>query len=178
MLRCLHSPISKFIFYVWFLDQHICFQWWKNNVDNYLFNQHYPVHIFLYFHLHNIQWQMAKLLGICCHFMVWTDSFVANLLLFICFCKNCVDRVDRANSLGNDLEKNQHALSRSVPVTDHGDAGSSNLNENHYTGYVALEGCSNSVASQLLNDRMYPNNLLRGNFYLFTTYSFSICCIL
>ncbi|KAF7827761.1 uncharacterized protein G2W53_018925 [Senna tora] len=68
--------------------------------------------------------------------------------------RKSADRLDRANSLGNDVEKNQHALSRSVPVTNHGDAGSSNLNENHYSGFIALEGCSYSVASQLLNDRV------------------------
>ncbi|KAF7825923.1 uncharacterized protein G2W53_017087 [Senna tora] len=67
--------------------------------------------------------------------------------------RKSADRLDRANSLGNDLEKNQHAFSRSFPVTDHGDAGSSNLNQNHYSGFIALDGCSHSVASQLLNDR-------------------------
>ncbi|XP_054784523.1 uncharacterized protein LOC129291273 isoform X1 [Prosopis cineraria] len=66
--------------------------------------------------------------------------------------RKSADGLDRANSLGNDLEKNQYA-SRSVPVTDHGDAGGSNHKENHYSGLVGLEGCSNSVASQLLNDR-------------------------
>ncbi|KAK7351941.1 hypothetical protein VNO77_11728 [Canavalia gladiata] len=64
------------------------------------------------------------------------------------------DRLDRTNSVGNDLEKNQVASSRSVHILDHGDAGSSNLlNENHYSRCVALEGCSCSAAAQLLNDR-------------------------
>ncbi|XP_028755669.1 uncharacterized protein LOC114715030 [Neltuma alba] len=62
------------------------------------------------------------------------------------------DGLDQANSLGNDLEKNQHAL-RSVPVPDHGDAGGGNHKENQYSGLVGLEGCSNSRASQLMNDR-------------------------
>ncbi|KAG5044598.1 uncharacterized protein LOC114414412 isoform X1 [Glycine soja] len=64
------------------------------------------------------------------------------------------DRLDRTNSIGNDLEKNQVAYSRSVHIPDHGDAGSSNLlNENHYSRLIALEGCSCSAAAQLLNDR-------------------------
>ncbi|XP_020229171.1 uncharacterized protein LOC109810181 isoform X1 [Cajanus cajan] len=64
------------------------------------------------------------------------------------------DRLDRTNSIGNDLEKNQIASSRSVHIPDHGDAGSSNvLNENHYSRFIALEGCSYSAAAQLLNDR-------------------------
>ncbi|CAJ1972958.1 unnamed protein product [Sphenostylis stenocarpa] len=64
------------------------------------------------------------------------------------------DRLDRTNSVGNELEKNQVASSRNVPIPDHGEAGSSNLlNENHYSRFVALEGCSSSAASQLLNDR-------------------------
>ena len=62
-----------------------------------------------------------------------------------------LDRLDRTNSLSNDLEKNQ--VSRNVPVADYGDAGSSN--ESHYSGLVALEGCSGSAAARLLNDRMY-----------------------
>ncbi|XP_061372419.1 uncharacterized protein LOC133314905 [Gastrolobium bilobum] len=64
------------------------------------------------------------------------------------------DRLDRTNSVGNDLEKNQVASSRNFQVPDHRDAGSSNLlNENHYSRFIALEGCSCSPASQLLIDR-------------------------
>ncbi|XP_027356439.1 uncharacterized protein LOC113865860 isoform X3 [Abrus precatorius] len=64
------------------------------------------------------------------------------------------DRLDRTNSVGSDLEKNQAASPRSVHIPDHGDAGSSNLlNENHNSRFVALEGCSCSAAAQLLNDR-------------------------
>ncbi|XP_004500719.1 uncharacterized protein [Cicer arietinum] len=64
------------------------------------------------------------------------------------------DRLDRTNSVGNDLEKNQVFSSRNIQVPDHGDASSSNiLNENHYSRLIALEGCSGSAASQLLNDR-------------------------
>ncbi|KAK4268084.1 hypothetical protein QN277_024788 [Acacia crassicarpa] len=66
--------------------------------------------------------------------------------------RKSADGLDRANSLGNDLEKNQHA-SKSVPVTDPGDAGGNNHRENRYSGLIGLEGCSTSVASQLLNDR-------------------------
>ncbi|WVZ21379.1 hypothetical protein V8G54_008701 [Vigna mungo] len=64
------------------------------------------------------------------------------------------DRLDRTNSIGAELEKNQVASSRSVHIPDHGDAGSSNLiNENHHSRLIALEGCGCSAASQLLNDR-------------------------
>ncbi|KAI4354015.1 hypothetical protein L6164_002916 [Bauhinia variegata] len=64
------------------------------------------------------------------------------------------DRLDRTNSLGNDLEKNQVFSSRNVPVADRRDASSSNrLNENHYSGIITLEGCSSSAAYRLLNDR-------------------------
>ncbi|CAI8611522.1 unnamed protein product [Vicia faba] len=64
------------------------------------------------------------------------------------------DRLDRSNSVGSDLEKNQVASSRNFQVPDHGDASSPNiLNENHYSRFIALEGCSSSAASQLLNDR-------------------------
>ncbi|XP_014501220.1 uncharacterized protein LOC106762049 isoform X1 [Vigna radiata var. radiata] len=64
------------------------------------------------------------------------------------------DRLDRTNSIGAELEKNQVASSRSVHIPDHGDAGSSNLiNENHHSRFIALEGCGCSAASQLLNDR-------------------------
>ncbi|KAK7409749.1 hypothetical protein VNO78_00037 [Psophocarpus tetragonolobus] len=59
-----------------------------------------------------------------------------------------------ANTVGNDFEKNQVASSRTAHFPDHGDAGSSNLlNENHYSRFIALEGCSGSAAAQLLNDR-------------------------
>ncbi|XP_062077456.1 uncharacterized protein LOC133782234 isoform X2 [Humulus lupulus] len=51
-------------------------------------------------------------------------------------------------------DKNQVPASRNVPVIDHGDAGSrSLLNENTRTRLIALEGCSSSEASQLLNER-------------------------
>ncbi|XP_030510550.1 uncharacterized protein LOC115725245 isoform X3 [Cannabis sativa] len=51
-------------------------------------------------------------------------------------------------------DKNQVSGSRSVPVIDHGDAGGSSLlNEKPRTRLIALEGCSSSEASQLLNER-------------------------
>lgn len=72
----------------------------------------------------------------------------------VCFLSNFVDRLDRTNSAGSDLDKNQVTSSRNFHVPDHGDAGSSNiLNENHYSRFIALEGCSSGAASQLLNDR-------------------------
>lgn len=69
--------------------------------------------------------------------------------------KSSSDRLDRSNSVGSDIEKNQVASSKNIQVTDHGDASSSNIfNENHYSRrFIALEGCSSSAASQLLSDR-------------------------
>ncbi|CAN1127939.1 hypothetical protein LINPERPRIM_LOCUS29915, partial [Linum perenne] len=66
------------------------------------------------------------------------------------------DRIDRFGSLyANDGDKSQTlSSSRSFPGIDHGDAGIHSLqNENSRVALVALEGCSNSNASQLLNDR-------------------------
>ncbi|KAL4596804.1 hypothetical protein ACB092_12G189700 [Castanea dentata] len=65
------------------------------------------------------------------------------------------DRFDRTNNLyANDVDKNQVAGSKNVPVIDLGDSGSSNLlNENPRTGLIALQGCSSSEASRLLHDR-------------------------
>ncbi|OIV97531.1 hypothetical protein TanjilG_12288 [Lupinus angustifolius] len=64
------------------------------------------------------------------------------------------DRLDRTNSAGSDLDKNQVASLRNAQLPDQGDAAISNLpNENHYPRFVALEGCSCSAASQLLTDR-------------------------
>ncbi|GAU33654.1 hypothetical protein TSUD_310620 [Trifolium subterraneum] len=68
--------------------------------------------------------------------------------------KSSSDRLDRTNSVGSDLEKNQLASSRNIQVSDHGDASSSYiLNDNYYSRLIALEGCSSSAASQLLSDR-------------------------
>lgn len=51
-------------------------------------------------------------------------------------------------------DKSQVSASKNVPVVDHGDAGGSSLlNDNSRPGLIALDGCSNSEASQLLNDR-------------------------
>lgn len=51
-------------------------------------------------------------------------------------------------------DKSQVSASKNVPVVEHGDAGGSSLlNENSRPGLIALEGCSNSEGSQLLNDR-------------------------
>lgn len=70
---------------------------------------------------------------------------------------NVADRFDRANNLyGNDVEKNQVAAPRNVPIIDHGDSVSSNLlNVNPRSRLIALEGCYSSDASQLLNDRKF-----------------------
>lgn len=83
------------------------------------------------------------------------------------FLSYTVDRLDRTNSGGSDFEKNQAASSRNFQVPDHGDAGSSNvLNENHYSRFIALEGCSSSAASQLLNDRKNTLTFARENLYM------------
>ncbi|KAA8550491.1 hypothetical protein F0562_002175 [Nyssa sinensis] len=65
------------------------------------------------------------------------------------------ERFERANNIyANDGEKNQVAASRNVPIVDHVDAGSGNLvNENPRPGLIALHGCCNSEAYQLMNDR-------------------------
>jgi len=66
------------------------------------------------------------------------------------------DRSDRNNTLyANDGDKSQQlAPSRNIPVMDHADPGSGSIkNENFRPRLIALEGCSRSEASQLLNDR-------------------------
>lgn len=82
---------------------------------------------------------------------------------------NFADRFDRTNNLyANDVDKNQVAGSKNVPVIDLGDSGSSNLlNENPRTGLIALQGCCSSEASQLLTERMCYNNLLKITIYVF-----------
>ncbi|KAF4393883.1 hypothetical protein F8388_018374 [Cannabis sativa] len=69
--------------------------------------------------------------------------------------RKSADRSDRTNNVyGNDVDKNQVSGSRNVPVIDHGDAGGSSLlNEKPRARLIALEGCSSSEASQLLNER-------------------------
>lgn len=81
---------------------------------------------------------------------------------------NFADRFDRTNNLyANDVDKNQVAGSKNVPVIDLGDSGSSNLlNENPRTGLIALQGCCSSEASRLLHDRMCYNNLLKIIIYV------------
>uniref|UniRef100_A0A5B7BGH0 Uncharacterized protein n=1 Tax=Davidia involucrata TaxID=16924 RepID=A0A5B7BGH0_DAVIN len=65
------------------------------------------------------------------------------------------DRFERTNNIyANDGEKNQVAVSRNVPIVDHGNAGSSNLvHENPHPVLIALQGCCKSEAYQLMNDR-------------------------
>ncbi|OVA06287.1 hypothetical protein BVC80_8399g9 [Macleaya cordata] len=64
------------------------------------------------------------------------------------------DRFGGTNSAyGNDGDKNQ-AASRNIPIIDHGEAGSSNLlNDKPHPGLIAINGCCNSEAAQLLNYR-------------------------
>ncbi|GMN64116.1 hypothetical protein TIFTF001_033200, partial [Ficus carica] len=68
--------------------------------------------------------------------------------------RKSADWFDRViNVYGNDADKSQVSASKNVPVVDHGDAGGSSLlNDNSRPGLIALDGCSNSEASQLLND--------------------------
>ncbi len=64
------------------------------------------------------------------------------------------DRLERANSYTNDGEKNQVAAFKNLPVLDHGDPRSSNVfNEYPVSRLIALQGCCNSDAFQLLNNR-------------------------
>ncbi|XP_059659941.1 uncharacterized protein LOC132306541 [Cornus florida] len=64
------------------------------------------------------------------------------------------DRFERANNIYANDEKNQCASSKNAPIVDQGDAGSSILvNENPRTGLIPLQGCCNSEAFQLMNDR-------------------------
>ncbi|KAL8225067.1 hypothetical protein R6Q57_017624 [Mikania cordata] len=53
------------------------------------------------------------------------------------------DRLERASSYGNDVEKNQAAALRNVPIMEHADP----------LRLIGLQGCCNSEAYQLLNNR-------------------------
>ncbi|KAK9066009.1 hypothetical protein SSX86_015411 [Deinandra increscens subsp. villosa] len=53
------------------------------------------------------------------------------------------DRLERASSYGNDGEKNQAAALKNVPIMDHTDP----------SRLIGLQGCCNSEAYQLLNNR-------------------------
>ncbi|XP_022888044.1 uncharacterized protein LOC111403684 [Olea europaea var. sylvestris] len=65
-----------------------------------------------------------------------------------------LERLERANSYSNDGEKNAIGTVRSIPMTDHGDAGGNNrTNGNPRFKSIPLHGCCNSEALQLLNDR-------------------------
>lgn len=65
------------------------------------------------------------------------------------------DRSERVSSLhSNDGDMNLGAAFRSVPSTDHTDAGSSkSVNERFHSQFIALSGCCRSDASQLLHER-------------------------
>ncbi|XP_042957545.1 uncharacterized protein LOC122293007 isoform X2 [Carya illinoinensis] len=69
--------------------------------------------------------------------------------------RKSADRFERPSNLyGNDLEKNQVAVSRNFSTIDHGDSVSGNLlNETPRSGLITLEGCCSSEASRLLNER-------------------------
>ncbi|KAK9159377.1 hypothetical protein Syun_005718 [Stephania yunnanensis] len=66
------------------------------------------------------------------------------------------ERFDRPNILhGNEGDKSQVFASRALPVTDHGEIGSSTIgNETPRPGLITIDGCCSSEAAQLLSDRM------------------------
>ncbi|XP_020703729.1 uncharacterized protein LOC110114994 isoform X2 [Dendrobium catenatum] len=65
------------------------------------------------------------------------------------------DRFEKVNySYGIDGDKSQSSVARNFSSVDHGDTGSSYIqNESIHIGLVALDGCSTSDAAQLLNER-------------------------
>eukprot|EP00262_Sarcandra_glabra_P001738 TRINITY_DN11888_c0_g1_i1.p1 TRINITY_DN11888_c0_g1~~TRINITY_DN11888_c0_g1_i1.p1 ORF type:complete len:175 (+),score=26.76 TRINITY_DN11888_c0_g1_i1:100-624(+) len=65
------------------------------------------------------------------------------------------DRLEKINfPHGNDGEKSQVTSSRNITVLDHGEAGSTNFqNENPHPGLLAVDGCCSSEAAHLLNER-------------------------
>ncbi|GAB4844105.1 hypothetical protein Ancab_037412 [Ancistrocladus abbreviatus] len=67
----------------------------------------------------------------------------------------------------NDGDKNLSTAFKSVPNHDHGDAGgSSSLNDSLHSGFIALNGCSRSGASQLLHEPLGScYSLLHRSFY-------------
>ncbi|GMH12481.1 hypothetical protein Nepgr_014322 [Nepenthes gracilis] len=65
------------------------------------------------------------------------------------------DRFERTSNLhGNDGDKNLATAFKGITTLDHGEAGSTSyLNDSLHTGFIALNGCHRSEASQLLHDR-------------------------
>lgn len=65
------------------------------------------------------------------------------------------DRFEKINySHGIDGDKSQSSIARNFSSVDHGDTGSSLIqNESTHIRLVALDGCSTSEAAQLLNER-------------------------
>ncbi|KAG0504017.1 hypothetical protein HPP92_004089 [Vanilla planifolia] len=65
------------------------------------------------------------------------------------------DRFEKANySPGFDGDKSQASVPRNSSNVDHGDSGSNQIQLEHpHTGLIALDGCSNNEAFQLLNER-------------------------
>lgn len=69
---------------------------------------------------------------------------------FPCFCVNGADRLERANSYVNDVDRNLVGATKGGGLADHGDLG-----YNARAKLIPLQGCCNSEASQLLNNRMF-----------------------
>ncbi|CAK9134913.1 unnamed protein product [Ilex paraguariensis] len=64
------------------------------------------------------------------------------------------DRLERANTYQTDGEKHQNAALKNVPIADHWDgAGNNYANDNLHSRLIPLQGCCNSEAFQLLNNR-------------------------
>uniref|UniRef100_A0A0V0HJ78 Putative ovule protein n=1 Tax=Solanum chacoense TaxID=4108 RepID=A0A0V0HJ78_SOLCH len=68
------------------------------------------------------------------------------------------DRLEQVNSNSNDGEKNQISASRSKSSDDAG--GRYQVNGNHWTGLIPLQGCSGNDAFQLLNSHMFLRLIL------------------
>lgn len=82
------------------------------------------------------------------------NNLVSILLYFFLFIDDA-DRLERANSYANDVERNPVGATKGGALADHGDFGyATRANESLRAKLVPLHGCSNSEASQLLNNRM------------------------
>lgn len=71
-------------------------------------------------------------------------------------------------SYGTDPEKIQASYSRNPPVIDQGDLGNSYYqNDSMNSRLIPLDGCSNSEAAHLLNERTYRLLLCFSIFFPF-----------
>ncbi|XP_051141632.1 uncharacterized protein LOC127258723 [Andrographis paniculata] len=64
------------------------------------------------------------------------------------------ERLERASSYANDVERNSIGPPKSGPIADHGDSAYNNrTGESLRVKLIPLQGCHSSEASQLLNNR-------------------------